>query len=623
MTFRKSIFLLISLGMVAALVGCSSSSSPKTTTITVSLSTVTSPLTVNSQTQITATTNDTAGVTWSCTPAGTCGTFAPTSTLSGAATTYTAPAAASNVVITATSVTNTAISASTSAITIAAASATLADGTYAFSLSGLDNADFSLYDVAGVITVAGGAITGGEQDFVDFDNYSNGGLGGVDLINPTGSTITASADGNLQIVLTTCNGTDCTTTDTSLGVSGVETLNASLFPLNTNNAAITEFDGSSTASGELDLQDTTAAAATPSGGYVFSLSGFDTNEIILSIGGVINIDGAGTISGAGSIFDANDGSSGSTFQAETFTSGTVSAPDSMGRVTITLNPTDTVDFPQIILAGYIVKANKIFLVETADNYFGTTGGTALGQGANTGTFTATSVSGLTYVAGLNGFDGAGAANAAGLFTLNADTTISGFVNYNDLSGVGVQAPSPITGGTWVEDVGTGRVSLIGVTDGNATFYAEVYLDAPTGSRLLTITLDTTDDLAGRGFEQSGVGAFTAGSFSGAYAVGATGWDVNELEEFDAVGTANADGVGTIPTGFTDINAFFTPTPDVTLSGTFTAAASGVFTGTITGLDVTTGANADAFSYYMVDSTGDNIMIETDPNQVTLGYFAQQ
>jgi hypothetical protein len=712
MTFRKSILLLISLGMIAALVACSSSSSHPTV-ITVTLSTAPTSLFVNDTLSITATTNDTAGVTWSCAPVGTCGTFSAATTLTGVATIYTAPAAVptSTVVITATSVTNAAISASTPAITInpasgitvslstpppasmpanttatiaattsdtagvnwsctpvgacgsfsptttlstitttytapsaassvvvtatsvtdnaqfasapvaiTSAAATLADGSYVFSLSGVDSLDFSLYSVSGVFTIAGGAITGGEQDYVDFDNY-----GTDDLINPTGSSMTATADGNLQITLVTCLASDCTQSDTVVGIAGVETLNASVYPLNAAKAAIIEFDTAATASGELDLQDSTAIAATPGpAGYAFGLSGFDPNENILSIGGVINVDDlggtVGTISGAGSIFDANDNSSGTTFQAETFAASTVSAPDAFGRVTFTLNPTDSVNFPQIVLVGYIVNANKIFLVETTDLYFGTTGGTAFSQGANTGTFTATTVSGLTYVAGLNGFDGFGAANAAGLFTLNADTTISGFINYNDLSGTGVQAPSPLTGGNWAEDVGTGRVSLIGVTDGIATFNAEIYLDG--NGKLLTITLDTTDNLAGRGFQQSGVGAFTAGSFSGAYSMGATGWNIGENTEFDAVGTVTADGVGTFA-GVTDLNPFFTPISDVAVSGTFTSASSGVFTGTITGLDVTTVTNSDAFSYYLVDPTGDNIMIETDPSQITLGYFIQQ
>ena len=65
--------------------------------------------------------------------------------------------------------------------------------------------------------------------------------------------------------------------------------------------------------------------------------------------------------------------------------------------------------PSICLAGYIVDATHIRLVETNDafdnaNFRGVMGGTALGQGANTGKFTAASVTGTTYVFAAQGAD---------------------------------------------------------------------------------------------------------------------------------------------------------------------------------------------------------------------------
>src|SRR5208282_1994952 len=326
MTFRKSILLLLSLSMLAALVACSSSSSstPPPITITVTLSSVATSLTVDSQTPIKATTNDTAGVTWTVTcTTSPCGTLNPASTLTGAATTYTAPASpTTGVVITATSVTNHAIFASTPAITIVAITvtlssvasslsvnsqtpitattndtagvtwtvacttspcgtlnpastltsvattytapaspttgvvitatsvtnhaifastpaitiSTLADGTYVFSVTGGDS-DGSPYHVGGAFTISGGLITQGEQDFVDLYGPLS------DDINGTGlSTVTTTADGNLQIILVTCDGTDCTQPDLAVGVGGTETFNGSVYPLNSAKAAITEYD---------------------------------------------------------------------------------------------------------------------------------------------------------------------------------------------------------------------------------------------------------------------------------------------------------------------------------------------------------------------------------------------
>jgi len=558
----------------------------------------------------------TLGVNWSCTPAATCGSFNPTGTASAATTVYTAPTTAGSVVITATSVSDDTQSASaTVTITPLVVVAPLPDGTYVFSLAGFDSVDVSSYYVAGAFTVLGGAITTGEQDFVDFGGDLS------DPISATGSSIAAAdAAGNLQIVLNT--------NDTNLGVGGVETLNVSVLPNNPARAFIIEFDASATASGELNLQNATAAAATPLNGYAFGLNGYDQFEEdgFLSMGGVINVDSAGGISGTGSIFDANDSASPTLFQAQTFSASTVSAPDSLGRVVFTLNPTDSTDFPQIVLAGYIVDASRIRLVEAdGDAYTGTLGGTAFSQGANTGTFSTASLSGGSYVLGMSGWDTSpdGILQTAGLLTANAGGTVAGFVDFNDLTGSEPVIPDPVSAPAYTVDP-TGRVTIANVTDGTNTFNLQLYLDG--NGNATAITLDLADGIEGNAYLQSGGGAFTAGSFSGAYGLNVTGWDENIFGELDAVGPVTADGVGTFA-GAVDLNWLFSagPTyPDLPVSGTFTAAANGVFSpGTITGLDVTTTTNADAFDYYLIDATGDNITIETDLNQLTLGYFAQQ
>jgi hypothetical protein len=104
-------------------------------------------------------------------------------------------------------------------------------------------------------------------------------------------------------------------------------------------------------------------------------------------------------------------------------------------------------------------------------------------------------------------------------------------------------------------------------------------------------------------------------------------------EFDAVGPVTADGVGTLA-GFFDLNwlsgdpdqgvliTAAVPTPDLTVSGAFIATANGTFTGTITGLQVPMSTNQDAFTYFLIDTTR-VLSIETDPNQLTLGYFELQ
>jgi hypothetical protein len=46
--------------------------------------------------------------------------------------------------------------------------------------------------------------------------------------------------------------------------------------------------------------------------------------------------------------------------------------------------------------------------------------------------------------------------------------------------------------------------------------------------------------------------------------------------------------------------------------------------TITGLDLQSDfTNTDAFNFYLVDTQGDGLAIETDSNQLTLGIISQQ
>ncbi|MGB8013007.1 MAG: hypothetical protein WCF68_15445 [Terriglobales bacterium] len=686
---------------------------------TVTLSTFTTSLYVNDTAPITATTTDPAGVTWSCAPAGTCGTFSSATSLTGVAVTYTAPATvpASTVVITATSVTDTAISASTAAITINATviavslstpppstlstgatadvaatvasdpnsagvtwsctpvgscgsfsaptgayptfgitytapatvptgntvtiiatsisddavnatsspvtitgvtGITLTAGTYVYSFSGTDAND-SFYSVSGAFSYDGnGNITNGEQDFVDW--YYE-----VEETGLTGN-IVASTDGTGNLVVTINTGDTCigpgandTGTDGCAGTgTGVETLVAT--PVTSSKLTVAEYDSWAASSGSLDLQN--SQIGSPANGYAFYVGGVDVNFNPVAIGGIINVDGSGTISGSGSVFDAND--QGNTFVDETLASNesTVTGPDGFGRVTFTLFPTDTADFGDTIaLAGYMVDGNHIRLVETGDNYGGSTGGTAFGQGSNTGNFS--SISGNSYVAGLIGDDPNGVFQATGLLN-ESSGAFSGYVNFNDLTGPAIQVPDAVSEETTYTLDSTGRVSIPGMTDGTITFNLQVYLDG--NGHGVAISLDNNDVLAGLVYQQTGGGSFTASSFSGTYAMNAGGADVNDESELNTVGPVIADGVGTL-TGSADLTwaANGGPVGDVTITDGFTVGATGaagIFTGTITGLDVTTPSNQDNFAYYLID-TSKVLMIETDPNQLTLGYFLLQ
>lgn len=492
----------------------------------------------------------------------------------------------------------------------------LGAGNYVFSVQGTDSTGFS-YSVAGVFTVdSNGKITGGEQDFADVQFIL-----AQDTFNPATSSATLAADGNLQIILDT--------QDLSLGPNGngIETFNGTLTC--TCKAQITEFDGFATGNGTLDLQSSTA---TPSGGYAFGVAGIDINGNPVAVGGILNVDtdngdGSATISGTGSIFDANDDFT--PFPAEALNASAVSAPDSMGRVTITLNP--AADFSPIVFEGYIVDSTRIRLVESADSFGLATGGSALGQGTAGGF---TTIAGNSYAVGFTGFDANFVEQVAGVFTAGgsgASGPVTGNISYNDL--VNTSSGSQLLAGTYTLD-STGRVTMTGVSDGILTpFDLQLYL---TGDgHAIAISMDNTDVLAGLGFAQTP--PFDATTVAGTYVMNAGGADQNLLGPFSAVGPLTADGSSTLtpPSGsgvdlnWLDFTDGFATFAGLAVSGGFTAPdSSGTFGGTITGIDLTNGGNnPDAFTYYVGDTDPASgnvntvVMIETDSNQLTLGLLS--
>ncbi len=534
------------------------------------------------------------GVTWSvtCGSSGACGSFNPTSTTSGSATTYTAPAAiptSNTVTVTATSVTDTTKSA-TATITIGAPSAILADGTYVYHFSGWVSTGPSF--IAGAFTVKSGVITSGEQDFSDVQS------GYTDPLVASGSSLTVAGK-NIQIVLATAN--------TAIGVNGVETLRGTL--VSSTRVLISEFDAFGTGTGSIDLQ---TSAAAPSGGYAFAISGFDLSNppSPLAIGGVLNISGT-SLNVANSVFDFNL-NGGLIGQAKTFASGTLTAPDSFGRVTFNLTPSAASGVPQFVLTGYIVGTNQIQLVESqADTLDDDLGGMALGQGTNTGQFTAASIASKTYVYGASGQDVNNLVTIGGSFTFNSSGAVAGNLAINDGAVFGT---NPISGGSFTVDP-TGRVTLTGVNvpaiSGTA-FTFQLYLDG--NGNALELGVDTLQTTAGQAYLQT----TTAADFEGSYALLGQGiLDATGLPAWGAVGpvTVASDAF----TGSTDYTA-----QNAGASGTATTANQAL-TGTetnsnamlaLTGLDSTALTTSRSYSYFPIDSKR-VLAIEIDGKQLGL------
>jgi hypothetical protein len=556
-------------------------------------------LQVNASTSLSAQiTNDVIAnpqVKWTVTCASSsCGTLNPTTTYSEAPTNYTAPSTVptgNTVTVTATSVTNSTISASTN-IVITAAAPTLASGNYVFHLSGPSGNGTNF--ISGVIVAQGGLISGGEQDFVSYPVDLNAQESDYFFDQIIGGNYSATPDGNLQITIET--------DDLNVGNSGTEIFHGVV--VSASRVLLTEVNGG-IGTGTLDLQTSTAA---PSGGYAFTVSGVDAKGSPASVGGVLNV-AAGGISATGSVADINDDYVVSSSQ--TLAASNIPGPDNFGRVVFQVSPGTGSTFQSVYLAGYAVDGEHIRLVETeGDSFQGVMGGTALSQGANAGTFSASSIEGLSFVFGTQGEDQSGALQAAGVFTTNNDgVSVNGTLNWNDLTGTTAQTPIAFTGSYTVD--ATGRVTLSNLTDGvTFNYQLEFYLDG--SGEGFVLSTGTSQVLAGRGLQQQS-GAFSAASLSGTYAMNAL--PSGALGPITSVAGATSDAL----TGFVD---FGNGATDFPVSGTITAASNGIFTGTVAGLNSASYTTANDFTFYLVDSS-EAMLIETDNSQLTLGFLELQ
>jgi hypothetical protein len=534
-----------------------------------------------------------------------CGSFSSTTTADEVGTTYTAPAAipsGNTVTVTAISLTDSTKSVSTT-IVITPATPNLANGTYVFQLSAQTGSQASFF--TGVFTAANGAVAGGEQDRNYFQSDANDDLVPYPLTQKiTGGSYATTSDGNIQVSL-------------QLGPSQVETLTGAL--ASAGRGFVAAINGSP-GNGTLDMQTSTAA---PSGGYVLSLYGGDQYGDAAWIAGILNVDSSGGISGNGSILDAVDGYSG---YGGTHTVGvsTVSAPDAYGRVLFQVRPGSGSTLPSIYLAGYIVDATHIRLIETNDafdntNFQGVMGGTALGQGANTGKFTAASVTGFTYVFAAQGTDGRGPLQLAGLLTAGTSGTITGTLNWNDLTNT-VQSPLPFTG-TYTVDP-TGRVTVSKIVGSTFGYSFHLYLTGDGNGLLLSN--DTADIFNGQAFQQQAF-PFTAASFSGMYGLNDSTYVIvrgsGALQPAVANGSilATAGNSTNAIAGFADLG---NGSANFALSGSATPSATGILEGTVAGFNPASRTTAGSFTLYLVDGT-QSVLIQTDSGQLNLGHLQLQ
>jgi hypothetical protein len=527
---------------------CGGSSS---TGLEVVITTAPASMVVGATANVVATVTDdpkNAGVTWSCTPAPSCGTtsFNPDQTQSGAASVFTAPSVvppgSQQVTITATSVSDTSISSNSVNITIGVAS-----NNFSFYVTGKEANDAGdTYSIAGIVTISAdgsGRVLGGVEDYNDGDGITSPQPNG-DLI--TGGSLVMDRDGSGNGILTLL-----IPGNTNLGVNGKESF-ALNFP-NSTHALVMQFDGTATSSGSLDLQTLTAIPT--SGAFSFVASGAGVDGEPVADGGVFTITGT-SVEG---IVDVNDGGA---FSRGTLFTGILGPADSLGRGTITNNAGFPVSLNYYVVGPEVIRIVNVDPTDTAV-------GSAFGQGSNP-SFSNGSIrqsvfsleNSPTGYAAAGQFSTSPAADARPESNASsiahqgqpASNEFDGIGDLNELDGAVLTAAN-ITGtysldsngyGTINFDGGFGNVATLGIY---AVDPALNILDPnnPSAGGGVAVLAEMDENLVGIGalLPQTDV---TVTSFAGFYAFGAQGQTSAGLDEFDFLGGATVSEAGTVFAG---------------------------------------------------------------------------
>ena len=203
-------------------------------------------------------------------------------------------------------------------------------GAYAFAFTGTNS--FGFFSIAGSLQADGnGNITAGVEDV----NSASGVFTNVAI---TGN-YSVGADGR-----------------------GTATLNSSLNPVNIDfvllsaqHALVIRFDNNATASGTMDLQDSSAFSATAlQGAFAFGLSGIDPAGNALATAGMFSANNSGTLTSGTEDFNDNGAVSTNLALTGSFTVGSTNGRG-IAALTTTLG---TLSF-----ALYVVDGNHLKLVE--------------------------------------------------------------------------------------------------------------------------------------------------------------------------------------------------------------------------------------------------------------------
>jgi hypothetical protein len=449
------------------------------------------------------------------------------------------------------------------------------NGNYAFTLSGTNAG--GVFAVAGTFLANGnGAIVSGTEDI------NSPGTVGVLLNQPLTGTYAVRADGRGTATLT----------------SGTTTFNLAFVLINTSTGLVIRFQNTGTASGTLDLQNTSAFnLAALAGSFAFNISGADNLGHPEADAALIALDTAGDITSG--VIDQNDNGTITTNDPIPILALALPTPGVNGRSTLTV---PTTSLGTLHFAVHIVDVNHLKLVETDSGFplvgdafrqtFTTVSGsfafTAAGAGLTGG-------NGVFLSGGILNTDGAG--NILGTSVVDVD--IGGAFVAN-ASSTGTLLVTATTAG------GRGTATIVGPGTLHFVFY-------PSTGGLLLMGIDNTSVSAGTAFQQTGA-PFSNASINGPFGLNFTG--TNGSGEVDAIAQFTANGTGGL-TGALDVNNGGSPAGNLALTGTYTTGANGRGTATLN-----SAAGPVNIVFYMAN-TSRVVFIEPDSFQVASGTFLHQ
>jgi hypothetical protein len=547
-------------------------------------------------------------VTWSCAPAAACGSFSPATTTYQITTLYTAPVAPPNGPVTTNLAYTVTITATSVADSSKSASATVTVGQqYAFVIAG-----YAAYGMVGSVTLDGlGNVIGGETDF-----STNGG-GGNFPITGTYTVDATTGYGSMTWAIKGC----CSQTNAITATS-----NSHLTIAEVDQFAGLTFGGT----GSMDLQTAgpVFSASQVSGGYSFTLAGYDGAQSFNgSWGGIFSADGVGTISGG--IFDTSLGGGPSGYSSTPFT-GAFTAPDANGRGIMDLSNAASYVYyivtPEVLRLTAVNDATNPKTLSTAGNT-----GSAYGQGslATGATNAALTGSFIFSDAGFSSDNNGGEQGAAaGQFTTDGSGNITAGIM--DINAFGSVTTVSLTGSGSTYQIGIPAGSPRGTVTGPSGQAYYIYLTDPnlnlldpnntTGSGgALLLEADIADTI-GVVIPQTDPTATIAGGY--AFVLSDQANPPNADGGFDGQFTApSSSGAGTFSgQGAYQGTAANSLIPIIgPLSGTFAADPSnpGRSTGTVTTTpDLWSGSIGDTtpgtinVSYYLANSS-QGFVVETD------------